>query len=695
MRWVAMPFRTGEATATRCLGGPRKFTDLMTVLQWAVLILLLTAMAAGAATWRVRGDVHLNAGTGPGTGYSVVAPLAAGTPFEELDHTGSWSRVLLPDGTIDDVGNRYLVRHEMARGAAGDWALNLQLGHSDDVRSVALNPDVRTIATGSEDGTARLWNAASGRELRALKGRSQSVISVAFNPDRRTVATAPDDNASRLWNAATDRELVLVASFRDGSRLVLTPEGFFDGTRRGSRHLHLVCGLESVSIDQVNEALYRPVLLREALVGDPAGRVAVAAAWLDLRKVIASGLPPRVFGLRSLDGDLATVEVGIEERDGGFGRIEWRVNGTVQGADSLAMGAIFSAGADATMLRKHACLAPGENVVSALVYNEANLIASEAVEITSTNSQASVPKPSLHVLAVAVNDYFDGHLRLNDAVSDARAVGTALQRAGRGLYADVNVTYLFDEQVSAEGLPAAFEAMGGDMRPHDTFAVFMAGHGRTHAGRDHFLPRDFWQRGEEELVATAISQAQLQAWIARAPAQKDLLLLATRESGNMTMDAATRGSEEQAAITRLSRAIGHTIMTDSTDTAPALEGYCQHGLFTYTLFETMALADRDRDDAIEITALIEYVDERLPALSEAKFGYRQVPWSDLSGNVFALGRPVTFLPEAKDLIPATPTHVAFAVADILEIVDRDGQAGRSIVHLLRFEVGKETNIGTQ
>ena len=40
------------------------------------------------------------------------------------------------------------------------------LGHSGEVTSVAYSPDLRYLATGSEDTTPRLWEAASGQEAR-------------------------------------------------------------------------------------------------------------------------------------------------------------------------------------------------------------------------------------------------------------------------------------------------------------------------------------------------------------------------------------------------------------------------------------------------------------------------------------------------------------------------------------------------
>ncbi|KAG9025260.1 hypothetical protein FS837_005032, partial [Tulasnella sp. UAMH 9824] len=81
-------------------------------------------------------------------------------------------------------------------------------GHSDSVRSVAFSPDSKTLASGSHDGTIRLWHAQTGSPLgEPLKGHSNSVRSVAFSPDSKTLASGSHDGTIRLWDAQTGSPL--------------------------------------------------------------------------------------------------------------------------------------------------------------------------------------------------------------------------------------------------------------------------------------------------------------------------------------------------------------------------------------------------------------------------------------------------------------------------------------------------------
>jgi WD40 repeat protein len=63
-------------------------------------------------------------------------------------------------------------------------------------------PDGKTILTYSEGGALRLWDVASGKEVRKVEQYAQDVESVAYSPDGKTLATASEDHTVRLWDFA-------------------------------------------------------------------------------------------------------------------------------------------------------------------------------------------------------------------------------------------------------------------------------------------------------------------------------------------------------------------------------------------------------------------------------------------------------------------------------------------------------------
>jgi WD40 repeat protein len=75
--------------------------------------------------------------------------------------------------------------------------------HGRAFTSVAFSPDGKTVLTGSLDGTARLWEAATGNPVSSPMKHGSWVTSVAFSPDGKTVLTGSDDGTARLWEAAT------------------------------------------------------------------------------------------------------------------------------------------------------------------------------------------------------------------------------------------------------------------------------------------------------------------------------------------------------------------------------------------------------------------------------------------------------------------------------------------------------------
>ncbi|MCH7728050.1 MAG: PQQ-binding-like beta-propeller repeat protein, partial [Planctomycetes bacterium] len=93
------------------------------------------------------------------------------------------------------------------RSHAGDNVrLVVQTGPPNRVSHIAISPNGKLIATTGEK-IAKIWDVATGREIRTIDGPSNDVRAVAFSPDGKRLATSSFDGTVRLWDTATGIEV--------------------------------------------------------------------------------------------------------------------------------------------------------------------------------------------------------------------------------------------------------------------------------------------------------------------------------------------------------------------------------------------------------------------------------------------------------------------------------------------------------
>jgi WD40 repeat protein len=110
--------------------------------------------------------------------------------------------------------------------AATGFQLAVMLGHQNAVTQVAFSPNGGAVLTGSSDGTARTW-VWNGRPSAVLAGHRGPITAVGFAPDGRAVVTASVDGTARLWDPGTEPELVRRAHERPITSLAVS----FDRSR--------------------------------------------------------------------------------------------------------------------------------------------------------------------------------------------------------------------------------------------------------------------------------------------------------------------------------------------------------------------------------------------------------------------------------------------------------------------------------
>ncbi|MGD9922391.1 MAG: caspase family protein [Pseudorhodoplanes sp.] len=578
-----------------------------------------------------------------------------------------------PDSRVLATGRRdgKVTLHDVATGKL----LSSMSGHNSEVYALGFSPSGKLLLSGANDNVVKLWDARTGRPIRTLPEHGGTITKVIFSPDEQRILTAGRDNTARLWTSSGEPLATLVLMESDGW-MTITPEGFFTGSLNNPLDVSLVHGLQTYSVEQFYQSLYRPDLVAEKLAGDPRGLVKAAAQKLDLSTVLASGRPPVVSLTSPKEGETITgfqvpAVLNLQPDQGGVGRVEWRVNGvTVAVDENVASAASRTDGP--VQLKRQLTLDEGDNRIETVVYNKANLISSLAarVGVKVATGEANV-KPRLFVLAVGVNQYAEQPWKLNFAVQDATAIANGLAKAGAGVYDQVDITLLTDDKVTIPGLDAAFRGLSGRVRTSDAFLLYVAGHGVTIDGRYYFVPqdvrvpdRDFSRASLDRIVSSmGVSQDLWQAWLATIPAKRSLLLIDSCESGSLTVEDRNAGALERGvANDRLSQATGRSIITASSSTEEAQEGFHGHGLFTYNVLEALDRADGDGNGKIELNELAAYVHTKVSILSERVYQRRQIPQLRITSSNYPLGSRLRVL-AASEPDAGSPAASHFVARD--------------------------------
>jgi hypothetical protein len=424
-------------------------------------------------------------------------------------------------------------------------------------------------------------------------------------------------------------EAARMYAFSNGEWIVITPEGYFNASPEGAKLLNVRIGANVYSIDNFYERFYNPTLVASVLQGSK-----IEAGGADLRKGILP--PPEVRIVSPGPGheraaDTVTILVSAKDAGGGVGEIRLYQNGKAVGVDVRGMKVVPKG--NEVFRTFTVTLVDGANTFRATAFSKDS---SESNPYELTVSLAAPRKEvSMYVLAVGINTYKNPALNLNYAVPDAKGIAGFFRKEGRGLFKNVNIGEIYDEQATKASILSGFGRLQ-NTNPQDAVVIYLAGHGENISDRWYFIPHELtFPEREADVMAKGISSEELKESIKKIKAQKILVLIDACKSGAVLV--AFRGFEDRKALSQLSRAAGvHVVAASAGNQFAAEVKELGHGVFTYTLLQGLAGKAAGSGESVTVRKLMGYIEEQLPEITKRYKQEAQYPVVDSRGMDFPL-----------------------------------------------------------
>lgn len=569
----------------RAVPDAKGHTDVHGVWTWSVgnrKFWLVQAVCSHAGIMNSPVILFVSARGGEGSAVLLGGGAQTGAGLhEEFSATQSQEALRIRPYLVED---RWL----MIAAPAGNAAAIIDLETPDKPIYVKKMRDVYT--------TAQLFRSADGSRL------------VQLNTDGRFYIYKTADGERLVSGRWIDDELVLV-----------TDNGYYDGTYEGAHFVHLgFVGVEQIySLAQFESVLRRPDIISSALRGEvrDGPRPALSEPPSAAMKISQAQNGPAIdLDLRARAG-LKTVRL--------FDDGQLMSQQTVSGHEAK--------------LTIDPEQRPRGRWISAQSEDEKGLL---SAPVSLPNPAATSDGRTLQAVLVGIDKYQEPRLRLNYARSDALRLAAALREKRGGYYASVSVATLLDEAASSEAILKALAAAVDNARPHDTVLFSFAGHGlRADDGHYYITSSGF---RSSDMTGTGLAWSKIAEIVARAKARVIVVLDschsgATGSEGVAANDQAADGllKGSHAPVLVFAAAKGRQYSYEDQAGRPPQWG---GGVFTYALVKALSgdwrKADTNGNGVLEVSEIYRAVKSTVVGATKGS----QTPWlvrQDLIGD-FAL-----------------------------------------------------------
>jgi hypothetical protein len=323
---------------------------------------------------------------------------------------------------------------------------------------------------------------------------------VAASPDGRHLVTLATDQRLRVWRLDTGK--LLMTLFVSGPDWICwAPTGYYAASPGGER---LMGWVESNGPNEASTfhpaarfraVFYRPdviqLLLKE---GDPAAALAAADAARGQKSAVTDvedAVPPHVAVAVTRDGPKARVTAEVRSLSG---LPVTALQLLVDDRPHPGAGGLFTPPQPTKGPLTHTWeldLPPGRHDLRVLARTEASLGSSRGAVVETAGPPAGkLDPPALYVLAIGIDGYAEGNLKLGGGVKDATGLAGVFEKYSPPLFGKVEVKVLTDEHATREGVLKGLDWLKARMTARDLAVISYAGHGALEKKEFYLLPQD-------------------------------------------------------------------------------------------------------------------------------------------------------------------------------------------------------------
>jgi WD40 repeat protein len=538
----------------------------------------------------------------------------------------------------------------------GEWLAALN-GHDEQSVYAEFSVDDKKIVTASDDYTAKVWDAESGKMLTDLKGHLSYVNRAQFVSDKagdgKYIITSSSDNTLKKWDTENGRLMYTFFALDSSDYFLQIPAGYYQGTPNASKLLYYITGdLKMISFEQLDVKYNRPDLVFEA-IGNTDTTIIETYRNAYYKRIKKLGIdtasfrdgyavPEADFFLLSSNSYIQrgqTISLRLTAMDSSY-KLD-RYNIWVNEVPVYGQRGISIRNRNVSNLDEELSiiLSGGINRVEASVINVNGIESFRELKLVKYEPIGPV-QTSTRFIGIGIDQFKDSTYNLHYSVKDIRDLSAKLKsKYGNNIIIDT----LFNENVTIGNVKALKQKLQ-NTKVDDRVILSYSGHGLLSKDYDYFLST--YSINFDNPAENGLPYDELESLLDSIPARKKLMLIDACHSGEVDKEEfrqvtinqadlaknnvvsrgkplpAASGSKKlglrnsfelmQNLFVNVGKSTGATIISAAAGAEFAQEnGNLKNGVFTFCVMEAM-----DKYPTMKVSELKKIVGSRVQELTK-------------------------------------------------------------------------------